>query len=71
MNDEFMNMAAASLQGLLASGNSVSYETAHQAYKMAQMMVEVKSQYVVSPYTVSTVNFTGDTMISTGAVGVP
>lgn len=38
--------ACNALKGLLATGNSVSYDTAHQAFRMAQMMLEVRKQYM-------------------------
>ena len=44
--DEF---ALATLKGLMASGAPVSYDTAHQAWTMAQYMTETKpadKQYV-------------------------
>ena len=43
LTDDF---AASALKGLLSGGADVSYDTAHNAYKMSQMMVEVRSQYV-------------------------
>lgn len=45
LTDDF---ASAALKGLLSSGSTVSFDTAHLAYKMSQMMIEVRSQYVDS-----------------------
>lgn len=39
--------ACSALKGLLASGQPVSYDTAHQAFRMAQMMLGVREKYVV------------------------
>lgn len=39
------NLAVVAMQGLLASGQSVSYDTAHQAFRMAQMMIEVRDNH--------------------------
>lgn len=38
--------AEKAMLGLLSYGWNVSYDTAHQAFKMAKMMVEVRDQYV-------------------------
>ena len=43
---QLLDFSKVALQGLLASGSTVSYDTAHQAFRMAKMMIEVKDQYV-------------------------
>jgi hypothetical protein len=43
---QLLDLSKITLQGLLASGCDVSYDTAHQAFRMAKLMMEVKEQYV-------------------------
>ena len=42
----FQEYSMVALQGLLAKGEPVSYDTAHQSFVMAKMMMEIRGQYV-------------------------
>jgi hypothetical protein len=42
-----LEYSAIALTGLLSGGRDVSYDTAHSAFSMAKMMVEVRSQYIL------------------------
>ena len=45
-NEMLLEFVKVSLMGLLANGDVPSYDTAHKAFNMAQMMMGVKDQYM-------------------------
>jgi hypothetical protein len=44
-NNDLDEMAKAALIGLLSSGSTHTYDTSHQAYTIAKMMLDIRNKY--------------------------